>query len=110
MSTPFGTTPTFTLTFTDENLDLTAASHVYVTFLSGVRKITLSDSDLTVAEKQISVVLTQEETLALIQNPASDAETTVQIQANWTYATGKRGSSEVAFFPFSKQLLAEVID
>ena len=110
MSTPFGTTPTFTLTFTDDDLDLTAASHVYVTFQSGIKKVTKSDSDLTVAAKQIEVVLTQAETLQLLQNQYEDAETMVEIQANWTYSTGKRGSSDVSNYPFSKQLLPEVIN
>lgn len=61
MSIPRGVTPTFTLTFTD-NIDLTQAEHVYVTFVGG-KAITKSDDDLTVAERQIDVYLTQEETL-----------------------------------------------
>ena len=110
MSTPFGTTPTFTLTFTDTNLDLTTASHVYVTFQSGINKVTKSDSALTIAEKTIDVPLTQAETLLLIQNPNADEVTPVDVQANWTYTGGDRASSEVVTYPFSRQLLPEVVN
>lgn len=110
MSTPFGTTPTFTLTFTDTNLDLTTASHVYVTFQSGINKVTKSDSALTIAAKTIDVPLTQAETLLLIQNPNADEVTPVDVQANWTYTGGDRAGSEVVTYPFSRQLLPEVVN
>ena len=57
MSIPRGVTPTFTLAFDDENLDLTQAEHVYVTFRNK-SVLTKSDGGLTIAEKQISVYLT----------------------------------------------------
>ena len=108
MSTAIATTPTFTLTFTDENLDLTDAAHVYVTFKSGTTKVTKSDSQLTIAEKSVSAVLTQADTLSFL-TASSNNVTPVEIQVNWTYSGGDRGSSEVVTYPFSKQLLAEVV-
>ena len=102
MAIPRGVTPTFTLTFTDENLDLTAADHVYVTFKGGVT-ITKADSELTIAAKQIDVYLSQEETLAFKQRQVS-------IQVNWTYANGSRSASEVVGYSFSDNLLDKVVE
>lgn len=96
-----GTTPTFCLTFTDEQLDLTQAEHVYVTFRSGSNVITKSDDDLNISEKQIEVFLTQEETLKLYD---------VQIQANWTTNGSVRSASEVVSYRMSDQLLEKVVE
>ena len=101
MAIPRGVTPTFTLTFVDENLDLTAASHVYVTFKSGIT-ITKSDDELTIATKQIDVFLSQEETLSFKQRQ-------VAIQANWTYSDGTRAASDIVSYNFSEQLLDKVV-
>lgn len=101
MSIPRGVTPTFSLEFADENLDLTEAEHVYVTFRSS-GTLTKSDGELTVAAKAIQVYLSQAETLAFRQGP-------VQIQANWVYSDGTRGASTVAACDFSAQLLDEVV-
>lgn len=101
MSIPRGVTPTFTLTFSDEALDLTAASHVYVTFVGG-KTVTKSDSELTIEEKQISVYLSQEETLSFNTG-------LVSIQVNWTYGNGSRSASEMVNYPFSNNLLNEVV-
>ena len=49
------TTPTFTLTFTEDALDLTQAQNVYVTFRSGDVLMTKTGADLTIAEKSIGV-------------------------------------------------------
>ena len=100
MSIPRGTTPIFTLTFTD--VDLTAAAHVYVTFKQGGRILTKSDADLTVTATSIEVPLSQEETLMF-------ATGDVLIQANWT-AAGVRTASEITKYEFTKQLLAKVVD
>ena len=101
MSIPRGTTPIFTLTFTD--VDLTGAAHVYVTFKQGGRILTKSDADLTVTATNIEVGLTQEETLMF--NVGN-----VQIQANWTLANGSRTASEVVNYALTKQLLAKVVE
>lgn len=102
MGVPRGTTPTISLTFDDESLDLTQASGVYVTFDSAGNVMTKTGADLDVAERQIDVFLSQEETLSF---PIG----TVAIQVNWIYADGKRGASEVAYYNFSPQLLGRVL-
>ncbi len=102
---PIGTTPTFTLTFTDENLDLTTANNVYVTFhsIGKADLLTKTGEDLTVNEKTIEVYLSQAETLAFNEGD-------VEIQANWTSATGGRCASDVVTYDFGKQLLKEVVE
>ena len=102
---PIGTTPTFTLTFDDDNLDLTSAQNVYVTFHSANKtsSLTKTGEDLVVEEKSIAVYLTQEETLAFYEGQ-------VEIQANWTSATGGRYASNVVTYAFGKQLLKEVLE
>lgn len=103
MSVARGTTPTFNLTFSEEELDLTAANNVYVTFKQSERKITKSGADLVVAEKQIDVYLDQKDTLGFRVGG-------VEVQANWTMANGRRASSDVCVVEFSKQLLERVIE
>ena len=44
------TTPTFTLTFSDNQVDLTQANQVFVTFKGNIEKITKTGNDLTVQE------------------------------------------------------------
>lgn len=85
-----GTTPTFTLTFPDD-VDLTLANHVYVTFEKGNKELRKTGTDLVVTEHQIDVFLSQEETLSF---PSGD----VSLQVNWTYADGgvtKRAASNI---------------
>lgn len=105
MSVPQYTTPTFLLTFDDDDLDLTTADHVYVTFRAlECRKeylLTKTGDDLNVKPQSISVFLSQEETADLgVGN--------IEIQANWTQ-DGKRAASEVVPFTLSKQLLRRVV-
>ena len=101
MGVPYFTTPTFTLTFSERELDLTQAQSVFVTFRSGGKVLTKTGEDLTIAEKTIGVSLTQEET-------ASFQTGVVEIQANWMLS-GKRIASEVAQCDMYKQLLTKVI-
>jgi len=96
-----GCTPTFTFTFSDETLDLTQASHVYVTFC-GKQKIEKSDADLTIGAKQVEVYLTQAETLAL-------SDRVVSIQINWTYGDGSRSSSQIVKCQIHDNLIERVI-
>lgn len=100
MAIPRGVTPTFTLTF--EDVDLTLASHVYVTFRGGT-VIEKSDADLEITSTSISVYLTQAETLSL-------AKGAVSIQANWTYADGSRAASEIVNYRFGDNLLNRVVE
>ena len=103
MSIVRGTTPTFTLTFTEESLDLTTAVNVYVTIDQRGKSITKTEEDLTVSAKQIEVYLSQEETLSF-------GVGSIEIQANWTTSGGGRCASEVATYTLTKQLLSKVIE
>lgn len=103
MGVPQFTTPTFTLTFTEKDLDLTQARNVYVTFRSDDTLITKTGEDLTIEEKTISVYLSQEET-------AKFKVGNVKIQANWITPNGGRGASEVTTYPITDQLLKKVIE
>ena len=104
-SIPRGVTPTIVLTFADPALDLTTADHVYVTFrnVQGGKDITKSDEDLTVSAKQISVFLSQSDTLSFTKGA-------VAIQANWTYASGARAASTIVNYTFGDQLLNRVVE
>lgn len=102
MSVARGTTPTFTLDFSLWDVDFTQAENVYVTF-SGRRTLTKTGAELEIATKQISVYLSQAETLAFKEGEQ------ISIQANWTFAGGRRCSSEVVPFVFSRQLLDKVV-
>lgn len=103
MSVPQYTTPTFTLTFSEQELDLTEAKNVYVTFTSGEYELTKEDEDITVGEKSIEVYLSQEET-------GNFRRGEVEIQVNWTSPDGKRVASNVVTYPISKQLLKRVVE
>ena len=98
-----GTTPTFRATFTDETLDLTNTNNVYVTFKQGENLITKSGEALEVAEKQVDVFLSQEETLRFKEGYA-------EMQVNWTYEQGKRACSNVATVRVGKNLVWSVLE
>lgn len=102
MSIARGTTPTFTLTFSDEELDLTEASNVYVTFKKNSKSLTKTGEDITVSAKQIEVYLDQKETLMFQTGE-------VKVQANWVMADGQRACSTVTNVLLSEQLLDRVI-
>ena len=102
MSVPRYTTPTFTLTFTEQGLDLTQAAGVYVTFKQALYEVTKTGDDLEVEQKRISVYFSQEETARFCVGD-------VEIQANWM--TGdRRVCSEIVSYPISDQLLKQVIE
>lgn len=98
-----GTTPTFTLSFDDEGLDLTRARNVYATFEQGGTQITKTGEDLVIGAKTVEVYMTQEETLSFKAG-------SVDVQVNWTSAGGKRASSDIKAIRLTKQLLDEVIE
>jgi len=102
MSTPQFTTPTFTLTFNDAELDLTTANNVYVTFECGGDCLTKTGEEITVAAKQIDIPLSQAET--------GKMSGTVRIQANWTSGDGQRAASEIAVAVIGEQLLKKVVE
>ena len=97
-----GTTPTFTLTFSD--IDLTLADEVLVTFADTGKNVILEigGDDLAVTATTIEFTLTQEQTLVLPK--------TVLLQANWTYADGSRACSVETSVNFAKNLHDEVME
>jgi hypothetical protein len=101
MSVPRYTTPVFTLTFSEEHLDLTEATDVFVTFKQACNLITKTGEDLTVEKKSIAVSFSQEETAQFCIGE-------VEIQANWMIA-GKRAASEIVKYQFTDNLLKQVI-
>ena len=100
-----GTTPTITFTLDDDDLDLTLAKNVYVTFKYGNKTVTKSTvkNELEISANTITVTLTQQETLDF-------GESKVEVQVNWTYNNGIRWSTDCASYRVSKQLLDEVVD
>lgn len=104
MGVPRGTTPTFTLTFPqDSAVNLTEAVNVYVTFSCNRTTITKTGEDLEVAQKSVSVFLSQTETLAF-------SDGAVDIQVNWTTLDGKRMASDVVTYTFNRQLLLKEVE
>ena len=102
MSVPRYTTPTFTLTFAEQGLDLTQATGVYVTFKQALYEVTKTGDDLEVEAKKISICMSQEDTARFFVGD-------VEMQANWT--TGdRRACSEIVSYPISEQLLKQVIE
>ena len=102
MSVPQFTTPTFTLTFNEENLNLQETENVYVTFRSRDYILTKTGESLDIQEKSIGVRLSQTETARFQTGD-------VEIQANWTTAGGERAASEIVCYSISKQLLQKVV-
>ncbi len=93
-----GTTPTYVLTLPD-NVDLTNASLVYVTFADTFYKSFLekTQDDITIDHNVVEVFLTQEETLTF---PLSEA----LVQINWITADGKRVATEIKSVYSAKNL------
>ena len=96
------TTPTFILTL-PQNIDLGEAAHVYFTLKQNDTEIEKSDADLAIDENEVSVYLSQAETLMLSVGRA-------RIQLNWTYANGARACSTVAIVEVTENLLKAVVD
>ena len=100
-----GITPTITLTL-PETVDLSYSNNVYVTFVSGRKKITKTGGDLVIDKNVIEVFLQQEETLSFTGG-------TVNIQVNWTYRDGdtvKRAASDIASVVFESNLETGVLE
>lgn len=102
-----GITPTFTFIF-PENVDLSQASNVYVTFADNRRSTILRKvgEDLLVDGNEVSVYLTQEETLSFPTEP-------IKIQINWTYNEGdkiKRACSKIITVQFVNNLEPRVLE
>lgn len=98
-----GTTPTFKLSVKDTTVDLTEAQNIYATFKQkcGV-SITKTGNDVEVAEHEVDVYLSQEETLKF-------REGDLDIQLNWTYQDGKRACSNVIRIHVADNLIGSVL-
>lgn len=93
-----GTTPTVICTFSQPDLDLTQASHVYVTIAGNMKVFTKTGDDLIVEPNRVSVYLSQADTLALqIEN--------AKIQVDWTYENGRRCNSSIESLAVKDNLL-----
>lgn len=103
-----GTTPTFTLTIRDENVDLSEATNVYVTFVQGSRVYEKTGDDITIDGRTVSVWLNQQESLDLSE------DSTMSVQINWTYLdvndTVRRAATIPKCVKITKQLLKRVIE
>lgn len=102
-----GTTPTYTLTFEDENLDFGDANEIIVTIAdtNDMPILELFGEELEVEEKKISFSLTQEQTLAMPRG-------NLPVQVNWTYMSGqqvKRACSNIVNVNFRKNLHRKVM-
>jgi len=95
-----GTTPTLVLTLDDANLD---GCTCYVTIKSGSKLVTKSGTDLDVSGNQISVMLSQDDTLGM--TPGS-----VEIQARWIDSNGNAMASDVGKAKVSGVLYKQTID
>lgn len=98
-----GTTPTFKLKISDENVDLTQVTNVYATFSQAGKVITKTGDDLEVLANEVDVYLSQEETLSF-------KFSTLEIQLNWTYEDQKRASTKIAKVSIGRNLINEVIE
>lgn len=98
-----GTTPTFQLKITDDDVDLTQALNVYATFKQLGIQLDKSGEDIVVNEKQVDVYLTQEETLQF-------SEGDIEIQLNWTYANGSRAATIIKRVHIGKNLIGRVLE
>lgn len=103
MATSRGTTPTYTLILNQEDLDLSNATDVFVTFSNkDYRKIIEKEkNDLTIDGNEIEVYLSQEETLKF---PLDH----VLVQVNWTI-NNTRCASVVGVIPVHRNLKEEAI-
>lgn len=104
-----GTTPTITFTIQNQDVDLTAAENVYVTFAQGMTAIQKQNDDLEIEARTVSVWLTQDESLKLADGSSCD------VQINWTFLaadgeTVRRAATEVKTINIGKQLLKRVIE
>ena len=98
-----GTTPTFSLKFADQSLDLTQAQNVYATFKQDENIITKSGTDITVSAQQVDVYLNQEESLRFNKGK-------MEVQLNWTYENGQRACSNVVRIDINKNLVGSVLE
>lgn len=109
-----GTTPTYTLTFSD-GVDLTQAASVAVTISQSATApiLELTDEDLVITAvtdgqgnvtgSTVAFSLTQEQTIAL---PSGN----LFVQVNWVYSDGSRACSNIQSISIRLNLKNEVME
>ena len=103
MAYTIGTTPTFVLEFSAEEVDLAEAENLYVTIKQGHKELTYTGDDLVLEGNSIKVYLPQEESLKF--KPGI-----IEIQANWTYGDGDRACSDIVQLEADRNLLMRFIE
>ena len=103
-------TPDYVFRIRDENVDLTQAINVYVTFVQGSYSCTKTGSDIQVSEKEVRVWLDQDESSVF---KASNSK--VEVQINWTYnRDGQtkigRAATTIKSFQVTRNLLQKAIE
>lgn len=96
-----GLTPTI-IVRVPQTVDLTEAANVYVSFKQYNKLIMKKTDGFIVDEHEVSIYLTQEETLMFCPDIAA-------LQVNWTYADGQRGATRWIAIRFDKNQLPEVL-
>ena len=97
------TTPTFILTLPND-VDLSIANNIYFTLRQGAIVVNKEDEDMTIEGQNVSVYLTQAETLQF--KPSTPA----YLQLNWTYANGSRACTVIKSVDVGNNLLKEVVE
>ena len=97
-----GTTPTFIFTFTD--FDPTTADDIILTFSADKRVpiVEVGKDDMTITHTQISVWLSQEETLSFPMGR-------IYCQFNFLFEDGQRVASRIKDVEFNRNLHNEVM-
>lgn len=95
-----GLTPTIVIRV-PATINLTEAGHHYVSFKQGRTLVKKSDG-LTVTAREVSVYLTQEDTLRFDPGPMT-------MQLNWTYQGGQRGATNEIPIMVNANHLLEVL-
>ena len=100
LKTMQGLTPTITVTVGND-IDLTEAAHIYVSFKQGKKLLKLTDG-FDVTEHQVDIYLEQADTLSF--DPGS-----VEIQLNWTFSSGQRAATKPVVLSVAPNHLLEVL-
>ena len=96
-----GTTPTFILTLPN-TVDLGAISNLYFSLEQGTTKLRKTGNELSINGQDVSVYLTQAETLKFNTGRAN-------LQLNWTYPDGSRACSNIVNVNVGLNLIKEVV-
>lgn len=95
------TTPTFILTLPG-TVDLSGIQSMFFNLEQGTTRLRKTGNELTINGNEVSVYLTQEDTLKFNKGQAS-------LQLNWTYPDGSRACTTIISVPVDPNLLKEVV-